>query len=61
MCVNCRHEWRNLKVKVAFETQIFEKNFSWQFVITLKSFSQKSAERKSLKKYLFILRFVGDV
>ena len=35
-------------------------NFSWQFFISSQSFCQKSAERKSPKKYFFIFRFVED-
>ena len=33
--------------------RFFFKNFSWQFLIYSQSFCQKSAERKSPKKYFF--------
>ena len=35
----------------------FLRNFSWQFYFYTQSFCQKSAERKSPKKYFFIFRF----
>ena len=39
----------------------FLRNFSWQCFIYSQSICQKSAERKSPKKYFLIFRFVGHV
>ena len=59
VCVNFIHKWRHLQFEVDSERQIFLRNFSWQFYFTLSVFCQKSAERKSPKKYFsyFILMF----
>ena len=56
VCVNFIHEWRDLQFKVDSERQIFEKLFHGNFIYS-QSFCQKSAERKSPKKYFlyFIL------
>ena len=51
-------EWRELYFKVFFEFQIFEKLFMEIFI---HSVCQKSAERKSAKKYFIILRFARNV
>ena len=48
MCVNCK--WRDLQFNVDSERQIFEKLFHERFIYS-QSFCQKSAERKSPKKY----------
>ena len=50
MCVNFICEWGDLQFKVDSERQIFEKLFHGRFIYS-QSFSQKSAERKSPKKY----------
>ena len=50
LCVNFIREWRDLQFNVDSERQIFWEKFSWQ-VYVLYCFCQKSAERKSLKKY----------
>ena len=52
VCVNFIHKWRNLQFKVDSERQIFRETFSWQVFIYSQSFCQKSAERKSPKKYI---------
>ena len=56
MCVNFILEWRDLQFNFDSERQIFEKIFHGRFIYT-QSFCQKSAERKSPKKYFsyFIL------
>ena len=56
VCVNFIREWRNLQFNVDSERQIFEKLFHGRFIY-LQSFCQKSAERKSPKKYFFIFHF----
>ena len=48
--VNFVREWRDLQFNVDFERQIFEKLFHGRFIYS-QSFCQKSAERKSPKKY----------
>ena len=58
VCVNFTLKCRDLQFKVDSEWQIFWENFHGNFYCTLReSFYQKSAERKSPKKYLlyFIL------
>ena len=50
VCVNFIYKWRNLQFKVGSEWQIFWRT-SWQFYFYSQSFCQKSAERKSSKKY----------
>ena len=56
VCVNFIYEWRDLQFNVDSEWQIFKK-LSWH-VYYSQSFCQKSAERKSPKKYFFfIFRF----
>ena len=44
------HKWRDLQFKVDSERQIFEKLFM-AILINSQSFSQKSVEAKSAKKY----------
>ena len=58
VCVNFIHKRRDLQFKVDFEQQIFEKLFMAIFIYS-QSFCQKSAERKSPKKYFlyFVLIF----
>ena len=51
VCVNFIREWRDLQFNVDSERQIFEKFFHGRFLIYSQSFCQKSAERKSPKKY----------
>ena len=60
MCVNFIRERRDLQFNVDSERQIFWGTFSWQFYYS-QSFCQKSAERKSPKKYFFFfLYFIFD-
>ena len=59
LCVNFICEWRDLQFNVDSERQSFEKLFHGRFIYS-QSFCQKTAERKSPKKYLFIFRFVRD-
>ena len=54
VCVNFIHEWRNLQFKVYFERQIFEK-------LLMAIFCQKSAERKSPQKYLYIFVLMSNL
>ena len=54
--VNFIHEQRDLQFNVDSERQIFEKLFHGSFIYS-QSFCQKSAERKSLKKYFSYLIF----
>ena len=56
VCVNSIHKWRDLQFKVDSERQLFEKLFR-AILFYSQSFCQKSAERKSPKKYFsyFIL------
>ena len=56
VCVNFIHKWRDLQLKVDSERQIFWETFHGNFIYS-QSFCQKSAERKSPKKYFshFIL------
>ena len=57
VCANFIHKWPDLRFKVDSERQTFLRKFSWQFLFYSQSFCQKSAERKSPKKYFlyFIL------
>ena len=48
--VNFIREWRHLQLNIDFERQIFEKLFHGRFICS-QTFCQKSAERKSWKKY----------
>ena len=50
VCVNFIHEWRDLQFKVDFNREVFEKLFT-TILFILRVFCQKSAERKSPKKY----------
>ena len=50
VCVNFIREWRHLQFNVDSERQIFENLFHGRFIHS-QSFCQKSAERKSTKKY----------
>ena len=54
------HEWRNLQFEVDSERQIFEKLYM-EILFTLKSFCQKSADRKSPKKYFHIFVLMSDL
>ena len=54
MCVNFMREWRNIQFNVDSERQILEKLFHGNFIYS-QSFCQKSAERKSPKKYFSYL------
>ena len=58
VCVNFIHKWRDLQFKVDSERQIFWETFNANFIYS-QSFCQKSAERKSSKKYssYFVLMF----
>ena len=40
VCVNFIHKWRDLQFKVESERQIFLRNFSWQFLFTLRVFGR---------------------
>ena len=60
VCINFIHKWRDLQFKFDFERQIFEKILHGDF-IDFHSFRQKSAERKSLKKYLHIFVLMSDL
>ena len=51
VCVNFIHKWRDLQFKIDYERQSFWKTFHGNFICS-QSFCPKSAERKSLKKYL---------
>ena len=55
-CVNFIHKWRDLQFKADTEWQIFWETFDSNFIYS-QNFCQKSAERKSPKKYFsyFIL------
>ena len=55
--VNFILEWRGLQFDVDSEWQILWENFSSQFMSYSQRFCQKSAERKSLKKYFFRISF----
>ena len=57
-CVNFIHKWRGLQFKVNSERQICLETFHGNFIYS-KSFCQKSAERKTPKKYF--LYFFFDV
>ena len=50
VCVNFIHKWRDLEFKVDSEQQIFWETLHGNFIYS-QSFCQKSAERKSPKKY----------
>ena len=58
VCVNFIHKWRDLQFKVDSERQIYWETFHGNFIYS-QSFCQKSAERKSLRKYFsyFVLMF----
>ena len=56
VCANFIREQRDLQFNVDSERQIFEKLFHDSSIYS-QSFCQKSAERKSLKKYFFVFRF----
>ena len=51
VCVGFIHKWQDLQFKVDFEQQIFWETFHGSFLSYSQSFCQKSAERKSTKKY----------
>ena len=51
VCIDFIREWRDLRFNVDSERQIFEKLFHGRFIYS-QSFCQKSAERKSPKKYI---------
>ena len=53
-CINCIHEWRNLQFKVDYECQIFQKNFSWQFLFTLRVFIRRLLNKNCRSKSSFI-------
>ena len=55
VCGNFIHKWWDLQFKIDSDRQIFWETCHGNFILTL-SFCQKSAERKSMKKY--ILYFV---
>ena len=58
VCVYFIREWRDQQFNVDFALQIFEKLFHGGFIY-FQSFCQKSAERKSPKKFfLFIFHFL---
>ena len=40
VCVNFIHKWRDLQFKVDSERQIYLRNFSWQFLLTLRVFAR---------------------
>ena len=50
ICVNFIHKWLDLQFKVDSEREIFLETFHGNFICS-QSFCQKSAERKSSKKY----------
>ena len=54
VCVNFMRKWRELQFKVDSEQHIFWETFHGSFLIYSQSFCQKSAERKSPKKYYFV-------
>ena len=57
VCVNFIHKWRDLQFKVDSERQIlFWETFHGNFIYS-QSFFQKSAERKSPKKYFLYFLF----
>ena len=49
-CIKFIHKWRDLQFKVLSERQIFLKTFRGNFIYS-QNIYQKSAKRKSLKKY----------
>ena len=52
VCVNLIHSQRDLQFKVESERQIFWETFHAKFIYS-PNFCQKSAERKSRKKYFY--------
>ena len=50
VCANFIHKWRDLQFKVDSERQIFWETFHGNIIYS-QSFCQKSAKRKSRKKY----------
>ena len=52
VCVNFIHKWLDLQFKVDSERQIFFEKLFMAILFTSQIFFQKSAERKSPKKYL---------
>ena len=56
VCIHFIHEWQGLQIKVDSKLQIFEKLFLGNFIYP-RSFHQKSADRKSPKKYFHVFRF----
>ena len=56
VCVYFVLQWRDVQFKIDSERQVFEKLFT-AILCTLASFCQKSAERKTPKKYFFIFSF----
>ena len=50
VCINFIHKWRDLQFKIDSKRQIFCETFHGKFIYS-PSFCQKSAERKSPKKY----------
>ena len=57
VCVNFIREWRDIQFNVDSERQIFEKLFHGNFIYS-QSFCQKSAVRKSPKKYFSYFIFL---
>ena len=58
VCINFIHEWRDLQFNVDSERQIFKKLFHGSFIYS-QSFCQKSAERESRRRNIF-LYFIFD-
>ena len=56
VCVNFIRDWLDLELKVDSKPQIFQKLFHARFIY-FQSFCQKSAERKSPKKFIFFYIF----
>ena len=56
VCVYFIHEWRDLQFQIDSERQIFLRNFSWQFVFTLRVFARnllRGHRRRNTFRILF--------
>ena len=60
VCVKLIHKWRDLLFKADSERQIFWETFHGNFIYS-QSFCQKSAERKSPKKYFLYFVFMSGL
>ena len=57
VCVNSIHKWRDLQFKIDSERKIFLRNFSWQFLFTLRVFARNLLLRGNRRWNTFCILF----